>query len=83
MKLSYNIQQFKNALRRNSSNLVEIYYRGDFPSCAKCFYMQTKKAYITYVPTSYLDAYFVWKEACNNGYKLTKIEDLLDATKKI
>lgn len=81
MKLSYNIQQFKYALRRNSSKLGEIYYRGDFPSCARCFYMQTKKAYITYVPASYLDAYFVWREAVNNGYILAKVEDLIDAAK--
>lgn len=79
MKLSYNIQQFKNALKRNLGKVHVVYYRGEMPSCARCFYMQTKKAYITFSPSSHFDSYVIYNMV-KDCYLFTKIEDLLDAT---
>lgn len=82
MKLCYNLQKFKNALKRNFGKVHTIYYRGEIPSCARCFYLQTKKAYITFAPSSYFDSYVIYNMA-KDCYSFSKIEDLLDADKKI
>lgn len=78
MKISYNLQQFKNALKRNFGNVHVIYYRGDCAYRARCFYMQTKKAFITYSPTSLLDSAVIYKMA-KECYSFQPMESFLDA----
>jgi hypothetical protein len=78
MKLSYNLQQFKNALKRNFGKTYVIYYRGNNPYQARCFYMQTKKAFITFFPTSLLDSAVIYKMA-KECYSFQSLEDFLDA----
>ena len=78
MKLSYNLQQFKNALKRNFGKTHVIYYRGSDPYRARCFYMQTKKAFITFSPTSILDSAVIYKMA-KGCYLFQTMEDFLAA----
>lgn len=77
MKLCYNLQQFKSALKRNFGKIHVIYYRGEMPSCARCFYMKTKKAYITFFPTSHFDSYVVYNMA-KECYSFQPVEDFLN-----
>lgn len=60
MIIHYNFQQFKKALNRNFKNVHVINYIGDMPSCAKSFFIETKKALIMYDPETFFDAYRFW-----------------------
>ena len=79
MKVRYNLQQFKRALRRNAYKYIEVLYSGSDPQSANCFYLHTKKSYMFFTPSCRLERVDIYVTAVSLRYRFVKIEDLLNA----
>lgn len=76
MKIQYDFTKFKACLKRNAGKKCDLFYRGEMISCARVWYVQTKKALITFNPSNRIQSSQVCGLALSLGYVVSKYEDI-------